>query len=69
MVKQLIQLAEKGILPDSMIRLGIKNLNRIRLNRAKEMEREVLEMEQQEWLEILKGSPVALVPEKANEQL
>jgi len=68
MVKQLIQLAEKGILPDSMIRLGITNLNRIRLNRAKEMEREVLEMEQQEWLETLKGSPVALVPEKANEQ-
>ena len=68
MVKQLIQLAEKGILPDSMIRLGIKNLNRIRLNRAKEMEREVLEMEQQVWLETLKDSPVALVPEKANEQ-
>ena len=68
MVKQLIQLAEKGILPDSMIRLGIKNLNRIRLNRAKEMEREALEMEQQEWLETLKGSPVALLPEKANEQ-
>ena len=68
MLKSLIQLAEKGILPDTLICLGIRNLCRKRLDWAKNMGHQALEEHHHFWVEKLKQSPIALVPEKANEQ-
>ena len=35
MISSLIHLAEKGILPDFLIRIGIKKLSKVRLDLAK----------------------------------
>ena len=68
MLKSLIQLAEKGILPDTLIRLGIRNLCRKRLDWGIKIGHQALEEHHHFWVEKLKQSPIALVPEKANEQ-
>ena len=68
MIKALINLAEKGLLPDVFIRLGISRLCGQRLSDAKVLSTQAMEEKHQHWINILKESPVALVPEKANEQ-
>ena len=64
----MISWAEKGILPDSLIRLGIRRFQQRRLAWAKQKTPEEVEKHHQKWVETLKKSPIALVPEKANEQ-
>jgi cyclopropane-fatty-acyl-phospholipid synthase len=68
MITLLIKLAEKGLLPDSFIRFGIKRLCSERLAKASSFSDEDIEKEHAAWIEVLKKSPIALVPEKANEQ-
>ena len=68
MIKALIKLAERGLLPDVFIRLGISRLCGQRLSDAKVLSTQAMEEKHQHWINILKESPVALVPEKANEQ-
>ena len=68
MITLLIKLAEKGLLPDSFIRFGIKRLCSERLEKATSFSDEDMEKEHAAWIEVLKKSPIALVPEKANEQ-
>ena len=68
MIKVLINLAEKGFLPDLFIRLGIKRLCGQRLSKVKTLGLEALENSHQQWIDLLTESPVAIVPEKANEQ-
>jgi len=68
MLKKFIGLAEKGILPDFIIRYGIKNLCRERLKWEKNRTPGEMEHRHQLWVETMKDSPIALVPEKANEQ-
>ena len=68
MIKVLINLAEKGFLPDLLIRLGIKRLCGQRLSEANTLGLEALENSHQQWIDLLTESPVAIVPEKANEQ-
>ena len=68
MVKTLIQLAEKGLIPDFLIRIGIKKLSKVRLDWAKNSTPGQVAKRHQDWVETLKNSPIALVPEKANEQ-
>ena len=68
MIKLLIKLAEKGILPDFFIRLGISKLCGQRLTDANDLSLKVREEKHQKWIDILMESPIALVPEKANEQ-
>ena len=68
MITLLIKLAEKGLLPDSFIRFGIKRLCSERLAKASSFSDEDMEKEHAAWIEVLKKSPIALVPEKANEQ-
>ena len=58
MLKSLIGYAEKGLLPDSLIRVGIRKLCRVRLNWVKEIGPEALENHHQEWVEKLKNSPI-----------
>ena len=67
-LNKLIKLAENGSLPDFMIEYGIKRLCNERLIWAKNIGTEALQQHHQEWVEKLKNSPIALVPEKANEQ-
>ena len=68
MLNGLIKLAENGTLPDFMIEFGIKRLCNQRLIWAENIGPEKLQSHHQEWVEKLKDSPIALVPEKANEQ-
>lgn len=68
MITLLIKLAEKGFLPDSLIRLGIKRLCSQRLLQATSFSDADMEKEHAAWIDVLKKSPIALVPEKANEQ-
>jgi len=68
MIKKLIKLAEKGLLPDPLIRLGIKRLCGQRLSDTHTLDADALEMSHQQWIDFLVKSPIAIVPEKANEQ-
>ena len=68
MITLLILLAEKGLLPDAIIRLGIRRLCRQRLVDASNTNETLMEQEHAAWIDVLKESPIALVPEKANEQ-
>ena len=68
MISSLIHLAEKGILPDFLIRVGIKKLSKVRLDLAKNSSPDIIEKRHQNWVDKMKESPIALVPEKANEQ-
>ena len=68
MITLLILLAEKGLLPDAIIRLGIRRLCRQRLVGASNTNEALMEQEHAAWIDVLKESPIALVPEKANEQ-
>jgi len=68
MIALLIKLAEKGFLPDSLIRFGIRRLCSQRLAEAKNSSEDEMAKEHDAWIEVIKESPIALVPEKANEQ-
>ena len=68
MLTKLIKLAERGLIPDFLIRNGIKQLCTARLKMEKKLGQEMIEEKNQSWIKTLKNSPVALVPEKANEQ-
>ena len=68
MLSKLIKLAEEGYLPDFIVRMGIRRLCKVRLDWKNEVGPEMVENHHQEWVEKLKKSPLALVPEKANEQ-
>ena len=68
MITLLILLAEKGLLPDAIIRIGIRRLCRQRLVDASNINETLMEQEHAAWIDVLKESPIALVPEKANEQ-
>ena len=68
MTRYLIQLAERGKLPDFLIRFGIRQLCKKRLNHELGNDPEVIEAHHQKWVEKLRNSPLALVPEKANQQ-
>ena len=65
MITLLILLAEKGLLPDSIIRIGIRRLCRQRLVEASRSNQTIMEQEHSAWIDVLKESPIALVPEKA----
>ncbi|OUW62656.1 MAG: SAM-dependent methyltransferase, partial [bacterium TMED198] len=68
MMQNLIKLAENGMMPDALIRLGIRRLCRERLESASKLGVDGVEDHHQKWVEKLLSSPIALVPDKANEQ-
>ena len=68
MITNLIKLAERGFIPDSFIKQGIFELCNQRLNWSKEIGTENLQVHNNNMVKMLKNSPIALVPEKANEQ-
>ncbi len=68
MISKLIELAEKGIIPDYFIRQGIVRNCENRLKNENASNTEKVSSKKQIWIEQMKESPIALVPEKANEQ-
>ena len=68
MISKLIELAEKGLIPDFMIRAGIVRNCKNRLRNESSFSKQELDAKKQKWVEQMKESPIALVPEKANEQ-
>jgi len=67
-MKQLIQLTEKGLIPDFLIRLGIQRLLRERLSELSTENCENRLLLQNRFLHALGQSDIAELPEKANEQ-
>ena len=61
-------ITEKGLIPDLIIRKGIQFLTRRRLKEIHADNIEKMEELRQEFIEHIFSSPIALVPEKANEQ-
>jgi cyclopropane-fatty-acyl-phospholipid synthase len=59
---------EQGLVPDRVVRLGIRRLLRKRLDELRAGDAEAAAAIAQAFADSLRGAPVALVPEKANEQ-
>lgn len=62
-----IWLAEKGYVPEWVLRKGIRRLLSQRLEELDAKYHEDPEKGLNEWIDHMRKSPVALVPEKANE--
>ncbi len=67
-MKQLLEQAERGRLPDALIRLGIRLLDRSRLAAEARPDVEKQLSAKLEFLERMRAGPVAHVPEMANMQ-
>ena len=67
-MKSLIDLAEKGVVPDRLIRLGIRALDRKRLAEEARKESEAGENGVCRFIQELRESPIALEVEKPKEQ-
>ena len=61
-------LADRRILPDYLIRLGIRRLDRQRLKTEREKSQNNHRTRRRQFIDLIRKSPVAVVPEKANEQ-
>ena len=61
-------LADRGILPDSLIRLGIRRLDRQRLIAERAHNDSHHHSRREQFIDGIRNSPIAVVPEKANEQ-
>ena len=68
MISKIIELAEKGILPDYFVRAGIVKNCEQRLKNEFSSDNEKVSSKKRKWISQMKESPIALVPEKANEQ-
>lgn len=68
MIKTALKIAEKGYIPDPLIRIGIKKLVKQRLTDSKSLSESERDSRYRNMIETLKENPVALVPDKANEQ-
>jgi len=63
-----MRLAERGLLPDPALRLGIRHLLRQRLDESHHEDHETAAALTQRFLDSLKTAPLAVLPDKANEQ-
>jgi cyclopropane-fatty-acyl-phospholipid synthase len=67
-MKLLLDLAESGIIPDTLVRLGIRALNRRRLLKEARRERAGQGELLQHFLDDIRSSPIAVETRAANEQ-
>jgi cyclopropane-fatty-acyl-phospholipid synthase len=67
-MKLLLDLAESGIIPDTVVRLGIRALNRRRLLKEARRERAGQGELLQHFLDDIRSSPIAVETRAANEQ-
>ena len=63
-----LQWSEQGYVPDKVIRLGIKRLLAERLIEIQHNDCEAMADEENSFIQTMKESPIALVPDKANDQ-
>lgn len=63
-----LSLTEKGLLPDSVIRAGIRQLSRRRLQQEGRYNTELAAQRYMQVLDELRHSPIAVATDKANEQ-
>ena len=63
-----IALAERGLVPDAVVRFGIRRLALERLRSLPPLNGEALNSYCQEFLKSMRQSPIAVLTEKANEQ-
>ncbi|GAB7564203.1 cyclopropane-fatty-acyl-phospholipid synthase family protein [Methylobacillus methanolivorans] len=68
LIKYAIGLSEQGHMPDSLIRAGIRHLLKARLQEVSSHDVATSAELQDDFLQQMRQSPVALVPELANEQ-
>ena len=61
-------LADRAILPDSLIRIGIRRLDRQRLRAERPANESDHQKRRRRFIDAIRNSPIAVVPEKANEQ-
>ena len=59
---------EQGLVPDRVVRLGIRRLLKERLAEVHEGDAEAAGRASRAFIEAMRRAPIALVPEKANEQ-
>ena len=59
---------EQGLVPDRVVRLGIRRLLRERLAEMHSTDAEAAEEMNQAFIAQMRGAPIALLPDKANEQ-
>ena len=67
-MKTLIELAEKGLISDLFIRMGIRHLNRKRLKGENHRDIEGQRLAIQRFMEDMKDAPIAISADKANIQ-
>ncbi len=67
-MKSLIGLADRAWLPDALIRLGIRRLNRMRLSTEAKRQGHDRKQARTEFVDAMTQSPVALATDKANDQ-
>ena len=63
-----MSISEKGMVPDQVLRLGIRQLLKARLNDLRADDIEAVTGDKWDFIASISQSPVALLPEKANEQ-
>ena len=63
-----LELLERGWAPDSVVRWGIRRLLTLRLRQEQAKDDDCPRQALQRFIEDLKQSPIAVLPEKANEQ-
>ena len=68
MIERMIDFSERGLIPDSLIRLGIRRLLRKRLQVFDQGNREANLAQTDLLVEQFSAGPIAVLPEKANEQ-
>ena len=68
MIKKLIKISESHLCPDFLIRFGIRHLLRRRVAALVSQDIENNNQKKIDFIEAMNSSPIALVPELANEQ-
>ena len=68
MIERIIDYAERGLIPESLIRMGIRRLLRKRLQRVDQGDREANIAQTDLLVQQFSAGPIAVLPEKANEQ-
>jgi cyclopropane-fatty-acyl-phospholipid synthase len=67
-MKHALALVERGLVPQPLVRHGIRRLLADRLRAEAALHAPARERRLGEWAEHMRAAPIALVPEKANEQ-
>jgi cyclopropane-fatty-acyl-phospholipid synthase len=68
MIERLIDWTERGLVPDALLRVGIRRLLKKRLKQVDNGNAEVNSERMKALLDEFSSGPIAIVPEKANEQ-